>query len=77
MMAGDDLNDPLGLDLGDRPSSRREIPYGKIAFAGVGLLAATLAAFAIMIDERRSGEPIAISRIDVQKQLASDPAPAG
>jgi polysaccharide deacetylase 2 family uncharacterized protein YibQ len=66
---GDELNDPLGIE--EHRQRRRDIPYAKIAFAGVGLLAATLTAFVLTTDERRSGgEPIAISRIDLEKQNA-------
>jgi uncharacterized protein len=71
-VAGDELNDPLGID---EQQTRRDLPYAKIAFGGVGLLAATLASFVFTTDERRVSEPLAIARIDVQKQNVAVQAP--
>jgi polysaccharide deacetylase 2 family uncharacterized protein YibQ len=73
---GDVLNDPLGVDTGERSATRRDLPYARIAFSGMGLVAVLLVAFALLTDERRGGEPVAVSQIDVQKQLApAPPAP--
>jgi polysaccharide deacetylase 2 family uncharacterized protein YibQ len=70
--AADELNDPLGID--EHRQSRREIPYARIAFAGVGLLAVTLASF-VFTTEEPAGEPSAVARIEMQKQIAPGPAP--
>jgi len=73
-VVGDELNDPLGFD--EHGQSRRDIPYAKIAFAGVALLAVTLASFVLTTDERRFSEALAIAPIDVQKQTISAAAAA-
>ena len=43
-MPVDDLNRPLGLDL-DESRPARDIPWGKVGLAGVGLLGAALGTF--------------------------------
>ncbi len=73
-VVGDELNDPLGFD--EQVQSRRDIPYAKIAFAGVALLAVTLASFALTTDDRRFSEALAIVPIDVQRQIIAAPAVA-
>jgi uncharacterized protein len=71
-VAGDELNDPLGFD--EHVQSRRDIPYGKIAFAGFALLVVTLASFVFTTDDRRFNESLAIAPIEVQKQTNLAPA---
>ena len=65
-MPVDDLNRPLGLDLDldDRNESVREIPWGKIGLAGIGLLGAALGGFVWFTNNGMGGEPFAVARIE-------------
>ena len=79
-MARDDLHDPLGYDpqAADRDAAEpfaRPLPWRLIAWGGCGLLAASLAAFAVLTAPDSDGEPRAVASIDV-KPPEPPPAPA-
>ena len=63
-MAEDDLDAPLGLDRGAPPASPREIPWRGLAFAGIGIVAASLVAFIFITDDGMGGEPFAMATIE-------------
>ena len=73
-MPVDDLNRPLGLDLDERNSRARDIPWGRIGFAGVGLLGAALGVFVWRTNDGMGGEPFAVARIE--RPIAAAPPPA-
>jgi polysaccharide deacetylase 2 family uncharacterized protein YibQ len=63
-MADDDFDAPLGLDLGAPPAAPREIPWRGLAFAGIGIVAASLVAFIFITDDGMGGEPFAMATIE-------------
>ena len=67
-----DLHAPLGLD---RTASRRATNWSAIAFAGVGLLAASLIAFTFLVDDGMGGEPFAVARIEAPAPRPVQPPP--
>jgi hypothetical protein len=63
-MAEDDLDAPLGLDDGAQRASSREIPWGGLAFAGIGIIVASLVTFLFVSDDGMGGEPFAEAPIE-------------
>ncbi|MBV9633280.1 MAG: divergent polysaccharide deacetylase family protein [Methylobacteriaceae bacterium] len=60
------------MDLDLHATAPREIPYGRLAFAGFGVLAASLLAFAYVTGDGLGGEPVAVGPVEA----AAPPAPA-
>jgi polysaccharide deacetylase 2 family uncharacterized protein YibQ len=73
-MPVDDLNRPLGLDL-DESRPARDIPWGKVGLAGVGLLGVALGTFVWWTNHGMGGEPFAVARIERQAEPAVAKAP--
>ncbi len=74
-----DLNRPLGFERTAPNAAARALqglPWGRIGFGGLGLLFASLIAFAIITDDGMGGEPYAIAQIEVRKPAPAAPAVA-
>ena len=74
-MPANDLHDPLGLDGPAARRPGRALPWGRIAFGGVGVATLGLVAFSLLTDSGMGGRPYAEAAIQRSRPDEAPPSP--